>query len=305
MWFKNLRIFRLTGPTDLSVDALEPALASRGFRPCAGEELESLGWDAPLGREGAPLVQAANGCLLVCARREEKVLPPAVVRERLEERAAEIEGRSPGRRARGRLREEIIQELLPQAFSRSRRIFAYLDPERGWAVVDSASARRAEELMSLLRESLGTLPARPLAARSSQSAVMTAWLLGRADSGPFGPDDACELRDPSSEGAVVRCRRQDLGSGEVRGHLEAGKQVRRLSVSWHDRLSCSLEEDLAVKQLRFSDVLVEEAAEAAGEDPAARLDADFALMTLELRAFIPSLLDAFDGEAQEAGNSRT
>jgi len=50
--------------------------------------------------------------------------------------------------------------------------------------------------------------------------------------------------------------------------------------------------------LRFADVLQEEAA-SSGEDAAARFDADFALMSLELAAFLPKLLEVFGGE--EAG----
>ncbi len=299
MWFKNLRLYRLTEPFTTSAEALDAALAGHAFRPCGGLEPVSIGWEAPLGPEASALVHAAGGRLMVCARREEKVLPPAVVRERLEERVAEIqarEGYPPGRRAKAALRDELIQDLLPRAFARSVRIYAYIDPGQGWVVVDSATARRAEELLSLLRESLGSLPVRPITPRESQSAVMTAWLLGQADPGPFQPQDECELRDPSSEGAVARCRRQDLDAEEIRAHLQAGKQVQRLSVSWGDRLSCRLDEDLAVKRLRFSDMLLEEAAES-GDDAAARFDADFALMTLELKRFIPSLLEAFGGEA--------
>ncbi|MGD8308182.1 MAG: recombination-associated protein RdgC [Chromatiales bacterium] len=301
MWFRNLRIYRFTRDFDTPLEELEAALGRGAFRPCTGYEPQSIGWEPPLGGEGAPLVHAANGCLMICARREDKILPAAVVREYLEERLVAIqaqEGRPPaGRRARQALREEIVHELLPKAFGRSTRLHAYLDPVRGWLVVDSPNARRAEEVLSLLREGLGSLPVRPVAVRDDPSAVMTAWLLGSADSGSFSAGDECELREPSGEGAVVRCRRQDLGADEIRGHLDAGKRVRRLAVSWAERLSCRIEEDLAVKQLRFSDVLVEEGAEAGGDDAAARFDADFALMSLELRRFIPALLEAFGGEA--------
>jgi len=302
MWFKNLRLYRLTQPFSMAPEALEEALASHAFRPCGGLEPVSLGWEAPTGVAGGQLVHATGGCLMLCARRQEKVLPAAVVAERLGERVAEIEakeGRPLGRRAKATLRDELVVDLLPRAFARSSRIYTYLDPANGWVVVDSASAARAEDLLSLLRESLGSLPVRPLAVRDSQAAIMTAWLEGEADSGPFEPGDECELRDPSSDGAVVRCRRQDLDSGEVLGHLEAGKQVQRLAVSWGDRLTCRLEEDLAVKRLRFSDVLLEEAAESADDDPATRLDADFALMSLELARFLPNLVEAFGGEADE------
>jgi recombination associated protein RdgC len=302
MWFRNLRIYRLTQPFVVSPEELHAALEPHAFRPCGGLEAFRIGWESPLGSEGAALVHAAGGRLMLCVRREDKVLPAAVIRERLEERVAEIrarEGHPPGRRAKAALRDELVQDLLPRAFARSVRIYAYIDPRNGWILVDSGTARRAEEVLTLLRESLGSLPVRPLEARESQAAVMTGWLLGQADPAPFALGDECELRDPSSEGAVARCRRQELDAEEIRAHLEAGKQVRRLAVSWNDRLTCRLDEDLSVKRLRFSDVLLEEAAEV-GEDAAVRFDADFALMALELEHFIPSLLDAFGGEAPDS-----
>jgi recombination associated protein RdgC len=55
-----------------------------------------------------------------------------------------------------------------------------------------------------------------------------------------------------------------------------------------------------VKRLRFLDLVQETAAEVEAEDEAARMDADFSIMTLELRRFIPALLALFGGEDTEA-----
>jgi recombination associated protein RdgC len=83
----------------------------------------------------------------------------------------------------------------------------------------------------------------------------------------------------------------------MQGHLRAGKQAVRLAVEWNQRLSCVLGDDLIIRRLRFADVLQEEAANS-GEDAAALFDADFALMSLELAAFLPNLLEVFGGEEQ-------
>ena len=63
--------------------------------------------------------------------------------------------------------------------------------------------------------------------------------------------DECELRDPAEAGAVVRCRRQDLESDEVREHLKSGKQVFQLGLEYDERVSFVLGEDLTVRKLRF------------------------------------------------------
>jgi len=303
MWFKNLQLYRLTTPFALSPEQLSEKLAGQAFRPCGSQEPATLGWVPPLGRQGSDLVHAANGCILLCARREERLLPSTVVREAVEERALEIEereGRKVRRKERLDIKDNVMQELMPRAFVRSSLHYAYLDAPSGWLVVNAGSAKRAEELVSLLRESVGTLPARLPATVDAPNAVMTHWLAGESAPAGFELEDECELRDPDSDGGVVRCKRQDLTAEEIQAHLRAGKRAVRLAVSWEDRLSCVVAEELAVKRLRFLDLVQETAAEVEAEDEAARMDADFSIMTLELRRFIPALLALFGGEDAEA-----
>lgn len=296
MWFKNLQLFRLTEGFHYPVEVLENALAGQRARPCGGEELFTLGWYPPLGEPERPLVHAANGCLMVCAQRQERLLPASVVNEVLAERLELIQAeelREVGRRERQRLREEVVSELLPKAFTRSIRTFSYIDTQAGWLVVDTPTRRRAEDLVSLLRLGVGSLPAKAPEAGLSIPEVLTTWLVPDAAPGDFLIGNECELRDPEEQGAVVRCRRQDLTGEEIRTHTEAGKRVVRLAVDWNDRLSCILGEDFAVRRLRFTDLVVEEAGQAGGEDAAALFDADFALMVLELRALIARLGEVF------------
>ncbi|HJU25849.1 MAG TPA: recombination-associated protein RdgC, partial [Rhodanobacteraceae bacterium] len=101
----------------------------------------------------------------------------------------------------------------------------------------------------------------------------------------------CELRDPAG-GAVVRCRRQELESTEVREHLKRGKQAYQLGLVFEDRLSLVLGEDLVVRKLRFLDV-VSDTLEHSESDHAAELDARFALMAGELERLLQNLAEWF------------
>ncbi|HIP52889.1 MAG TPA: recombination-associated protein RdgC [Chromatiales bacterium] len=298
MWFRNLQLYRLTKPFEQSAEALHDALQEGAFRHCGALEYNTMGWYPPLGGEDAPLVHAANGCLMLCARREERILPSAVIKEAVDERVEKIradEGRDPGRRERREMRDDIEQELLPKAFTRSNRLYAYIDPRKHWLVVDASSAKRAEELITLLRETLGTLPVRPLKVEHAPADLFTRWVHGDLDSGLFQLGDECEMRSPLEGGAIVRCRHQELASEEIRTHLDAGKQVVKLALEWNERISFLLDEELAIKRLRFPDLMLEEAAESGAEDEAARFDAEFALMTLELDRFLTSLVETFGG----------
>jgi recombination associated protein RdgC len=295
--FKNARLFRLGSPFELEAEALEARLAARAFHPCGPVETATLGWSAPLGEDTAARVHGVGGCLLLCARKQERLLPSAAVAEALEERVAEIEtgeSREIGRAERRRLKEQIVGEMLPRAFTRSRRTLLYIDTQTGWLVVDTASERQAEDVVSLLRETLGSLPAKPAAPARPASEVLTGWLLDGGAPADFVPADACELRDPREGTGVIRCSGQDLGSDEILNHLRAGKRVVKLALDWDQRLGLVLAEDLSLKRLRLDTALLEEIED--GEDPLARLDAEFAIMALQIRALI-ARLDALFGLA--------
>jgi recombination associated protein RdgC len=301
MWFKNIRAYRLTSPFDLSAEQLGAQLAQRAFQPCAKSQALSLGWMPPLGDESAELAHAAGGRLLLKLKREEKLLPATVVREQLEEKIAGIEadqGRKVYRKERLSLKDEIVQDCLPRAFSRSSAVHAYIDPRANWIFVDAASAARAEELLNLLRECIGSFPVLLPQVNNAPAATMTGWLAHRNLPDDFVLGEECELREPGEEGGVVRCRGVDLLSEEVETHLNAGKQVARLSLAWEERLSLVLAEDLCLRRLRFSDELMKENEEIPEADQAARLDADFALMSDAVTRLQERILALFGGEAE-------
>ena len=282
MWFKNLRAYRLTSPFELSPEQLGEQLQQHAFEPCAKSQALSLGWVSPMGDSASELVHAAAGRFLLKLKREEKLLPSTVVREQLEEKVSAIEadqGRKVYRKERLTLKDEIIQDCLPRAFSRSTALFAYIDTRSNWIFVDAASAGRAEEMLNLLRECIGSFPVVLPQVANAPSATMTGWLAHRNLPDDFALGEECELREFGEEGGVVRCRGVDLLSEEVETHLNAGKQVARLALSWQERVSLVLAEDLCLRRLKFSDELMKENEEIPEADNAARLDADFALMS--------------------------
>ena len=99
MWFKNLQIFKLLTPFEQTPEALHEQLLTREAKGCGSLELSSFGWQPPLGRGAEQLTHAANGCIMVCARREERVLPASVVRELLEAKVVAID-EAAGRKVR-------------------------------------------------------------------------------------------------------------------------------------------------------------------------------------------------------------
>ncbi|WAR45195.1 recombination-associated protein RdgC [Methylomonas rapida] len=299
MWFKNLAIYRFTEPFTLSPEALEQKLQQQPFQPCGGHDEFSFGWTSPLGKASDALVHANNGFMMICAKKEEKVIPASVINEMLQEKISEIEEREarklPGKE-RTRVKDELIFELLPRAFSFSRKTYAYIDSQGGWIVVDAASPKKAEDVLSLLRKCLGSLPVVPIGASLKPASVMTHWLLHHDAPKDVLIEDECELRSPEEEGAIIRCKRHDLALPEIKNHLDNGKQVIKLALSWAERLSFVLDENLAVKRLKFLDLIQEQAADVEAFDDVEQFDADFSIMSAELAQFFPRLLELFNAE---------
>jgi len=294
--FKNVRLYRLENPSAIDAESLENRLAEHRFRPCGPLQTTSLGWHPPLGGQTQALTHTGNNCIVLCARRQERLLPAAVIAEALDERITNIEegeSRDIGRRERRQLREEVLLDMLPRAFTRSRQIRAYLDLVSGWMAVDAASDKVAEDLVGLLRETLGSFPARPPRPRHAPTVLMTRWVATGEMPDDLELGDACELRDPRDERALVRCSGQDLGAEEIATHLHAGKEVVKLALAWREHLEFLLQEDLSLKRLRFAEALLDEALEPDIEDEAVRFDAEFAIMVLQLRELIEQLDEMF------------
>lgn len=303
MWFKNLIVYRFTETFAHTAEDLERALATAPFKPCGSQDLSSLGWVPPMGRHAQQLLHANADFMLVCLKREERMLPASVVREIVDEKVLEIEEsqmRRVRKKERDEIRDEVLFELTPRAFTRSDRRYALIAPAQGLLLIDAGSVKKAEELAEVLRKTLGSLPVAFPTTAQAPAAVFTRWIAGQENPpGDLVPADECELVDPSEDGGIVRCRKQDLEADEIKAHLDAGKQVTKLALDWGDTLSCVVADDLSVKRIRFDDRLKEEASDQGGEDFAAQFDADFTLMSEALARFVPRLLEIFGGEAGE------
>lgn len=318
MWFRNLQIYRLRDCA-ISPDKLEESLASLAFQPCGNMDMQSRGWLAPRG-EGGALVHALKGQMLIALGVEQKLLPSAVINQYAQERAIEIEeqqGYKPGRKQLREIRERVAEELLPRAFSRRRKTYAWIDPVGGWLVIDAASPAKADELVEALLKCSADLTPALVRTQLSPVTAMTGWLAslssnslpeGEREAGSlrevhfaeapagFSIDRDCELLAPGEEKSLVRYVRHPLEAGEIRDHIESGKQVTKLAMTWNDRISFVLSENMQVKRLAFLDLLKEESEQQA-ESADEQFDADFAIMSGELARFLPDLVEALGGEA--------
>ncbi|GMU44677.1 MAG: recombination-associated protein RdgC [Xanthomonadales bacterium] len=294
MWFKNLSLLRL--PPDFALDAtqLEEALAASPLRSPGPLEPETRGFLSPFSREDAGYTHGSGDALLFCLGQEARLLPSSVLRDAVSARIAEHEaktGRKPGKRLRNEFREAALGELLPRAFIRRTRVGAYWDGPTRLLAVDSGSDRGAEAVATALREALGSFPARPLATEASIALLLSEWLVSGQLPAGFELGDECELKDPSDQVSVVRCRHHDLSADEVREHARCGKQVTQLGLVYEGRIGFVLDTKAKLRKLKFLDIIADQLDRQDGADEETVLDAEFALMSLELRRLYTRLDD--------------
>ncbi|KFL36075.1 recombination-associated protein RdgC [Arenimonas donghaensis] len=303
MFFRNLTFFRFPATLAKTLDDLDARLEECKLKPVGPSELMSRGFISPFGRDGATLSHRVGDAIWITLGGEDRLLPAAVVNDHLGRKISEIEdkeGRRLGGRARKRLKEDIVMELLPRAFVRPVRCSATLDLEHGFIAVDTSSRKTAENLVSEVRHALGSFPALPLNAEVSVRAILTGWLAGEPLPPGLALGDECELKDPVDGGAVVRCSRHELEVDEIRQHLEAGKQATRLALVLDDHVGFVLGEDLVIRKLKFLDGAVDQLEGTENDGVQAELDARFALMAGELKRLFAVLEPALKFSRAEA-----
>ncbi|WP_027967290.1 recombination-associated protein RdgC [Halomonas halocynthiae] len=303
MWFKNLFIYRLHGAAQIDAGELSKALESQAMRPLHGNESRRMGWVPPAGRCSSQVLHELQGHRLMTAVRKERILPSSVVNEELADRSGAIEAsenRKLMRREKAAIKEQVYEELLPRAFVRRQSSDVWWDTERQLIAINTGSRTRAEEVLDLLRETLGSLKVTPLSSQTLPMRAMTTWLIDPASRpADMQIGDSVVLKDKGDDG-VLRGRQLDLDSDEMHQHLEVGRQASQLALSIEGQISFVLHDDLALKSLRFDDAVIDKANDADdGDDQVARIETDFFLMAQALRASIEQLIEWLDGEAEQ------
>ncbi|MGH6647334.1 recombination-associated protein RdgC [Aquabacterium sp.] len=294
--FKNLTVYRIGPDWSASVAEMEERLHKARFVPCGLTQQQSSGWVEPRGIKHAPLVEKIAGQLLLKLMIEQRVLPGAVVKRRVDEITAKIEqdtGRKPGKKQTKEIKEQAMLELLPMAFTKQASIHVWIDPEQRLLLVDSSSQGKADEVVGFLVKTLETIAISQLHTQQSAAVGMAEWLVSGEPPASFTVDRDCELKSADEMKSVVRYARHLLDIDEVRQHITSGKVPTKLGMSWEGRVSFLLTDTMQVKKLTFLDVVFE-GQKAASKDEA--FDADAAIATGELSQLLPDLIDALGGE---------
>ncbi len=291
--FKNATIYNLRYPMAYDAEALEKLLSQEAFRACPRHQPSTCGFIAPIGEdENAPLVYASAGFMLFCVQWEERLLPPTVLQQQLQEKIQEAEIKTGSKMARHeklRLKDDLYATLLAQAFTKKSQVFVWVDVKHQRVIVDTSSAKKLQQIFTLLDSAIGdfglTMPD-----FESCPSVITSWLREGILPEGFSLADHCVLQDSLDEKALVRYSQKDLSGQSIQQLMDEGCGVMQLRVDWCDQLLCQIKSDGMITGIKLTDEAKDVASSDQDESPAQRFASDFVVAAGTLSGMLSDLL---------------
>lgn len=308
--FKRLRVWRLTDDvamlTPRKVDILCAALGNKKAREPGELELSTFGFMPPIDPEG-DLAETVGNSIIIRTQLAIKDIPTKVVARELANRVKAIESeqmRKVYKKERDQLKDEIVQKFLPRAFVKRTIVTVLISGP--YIMVDNMSVKRGEEVLSALREVLGSLPVRPLAVKIRPAQCLTELAKGKIDMECWRVGDRMTAQGRDEESDVYIGRDIDMESDEA-GLILENRDVVQLGAVWtgegcSDGVALRLREDLAVMGIRWPDDLDNQLADSMGEDGDSRTyhRALYGILDKLLLSIIQDMVTLYGGEETAA-----
>lgn len=290
---KNLTLYKLDGEFGYTPGKLEEILMQHRLVAPSALQSSSRGW-VPVG-PGGEFVFSTEKQMLFCAGIETKVIPSSALRRAIKAEADNLEkvqGFKPGRKQLRDLKDKVLSELLAKAMTKLDETRVWIDAMNGYLAIDTTSAKKADEITAMLRDHLdGSLKISMPDGEISPASLMAKWLVSGKAGPKMGIGESAEMVSSDGKKATVKFARHDIvGCTEVTTHVEMGKTVSKLALTWNDAAEFTLTDKMQIKGIRYMEP---ESAEEAGEKDAAMLfEADFRLTTYALQGIVNGLSDA-------------
>jgi len=257
---RNAAVFTFSG---IDKTQFAAALDKIPFTPMTGLESSRLGFVPPINGD-ASLIHFAADVGAFALRMDSKILPASVVAAEVAHRAEEIEeqqGYRMGRKARKELTEQVTDELLPKAFTRTTLIRGFVDFANGRLVIDAAAPGKVEEVVIAISRGIDKahdsdtsagVQIRPWRTANDPGSVVTGWL--HSGDVPTGITIDNMALIENEEGGKVRISKLDVNADEFRNLLTNGSSVTELAITIDDVISITLTDKLMIKRITHLDM---------------------------------------------------
>lgn len=292
--FKTITVFKIKGAKSLaalSPENLQAAIPDATIIDPGKTEWYRAGITHPDCFGHSPVFVSADNSRLLVVQVRERILPAKVLRRHVDARIAELEARQGHRmhrKDRAAVKEEVMLELLPTTLIKPTDIPCMIAGD--YLIVGTSSARLVLECSRVLCSATQTaLNLAPLdLGRNPAPWLFDLLDTGSTGSGRFTCGASVVLKGSGHQAA--RFKEMDLSDDSVKYALQEGMRPVEIAVQYEDIMHFAITDRLVIKRIRFSDVLLKQVKDDAGDEGAtAELAGTVALTAGELRGMLAAL----------------
>lgn len=257
MWLKQFQIFHYTFDFE---SEFQPHLEEQALTPCPAHARMTFGWKQFPNQE---LFQSIHGYHLCLFGKEERILPPMVIQNLLEQKILELSqqrGYPVKRHEKQQLKQDIEFNLLPKAFCVQKKQIILFDQKQKRLFIESTSPQQIDMILSLIHKTLGqNLQITPLATEIELMGLWLKWL----DQPKTLPHflsfaDRMQWVDGENQRKQVKLQGYDWEQDSTQEWLGKGLIPQELSFTWRDTLQFTLSPSLVFKRITALPSLQEE-----------------------------------------------
>lgn len=267
-WFTSISAFKIKEEINLSEKEILEKLKENKIIECDKFSLETIGWDLVLPEqdEESYLVKI-SGAFFVNLKKETKLIPSSVVKAETEKEINarfKKTGEKLSKAEKRDIKEGILAKMKSQAFVKPSNTFGYIDIKNNKIIVGTSSPKVAEEFLSLLRKSFGTLSVEILNPEYNLSEKLTSVLLNIDKFPKFKLSSDCKLKD-LGDNSTITAKDEDLSSNEIKEHILSGKQVDTLSLIWENRILFKVNSKFKIQSIKPLEIIKEQMTDDLGD----------------------------------------
>lgn len=303
MWFKNARIYKVDLDDSLksifnNPTLLEESIQKARFKPLSAQEMDTAGFSPVFGRHTEAFSFSFNHNHFFKITEEVKLLPSSVVNQafldEVDNKEAELQ-RPLTKPEKQSLKSALTQKMQAQAFTSKKDLFLMVNSQYGFALVAASAAKKGEMACALLRQALGSFPAKSYQPRCVVEERLTSFVTQTSElpeNFKLGYDTV--LKSNADDGGTVRISKEKLTTQEVTNHIVAGKVITDLQLNYADAVNFVLSQDLGLKRIALEDQYLERNLPQKTDDAVADMQGFLIVQAEILTSLVGAITKAFD-----------
>lgn len=253
--FKNVIAYKIQSDFNLPTN-FKDLIEQFKFKHCDSTQMTSMGWGEIFNVNGeSQYVVEESYFLFIQAKKEEKIIPSSVVKEILKEKIEEMENRlnkKLSKTEKNALKDDIMNELMQKSFHKSSSTSIIINKERNEIYVDASSNNKSEDVLALLRKTLGSLPMSPISMKdfTLNDLFLKDDLLKRKG---LNLSNSFEVKD--EQGGTIKLNKIEKSDVDLEERIEGNDfTVTKLGLSFdNDEVYFSINENFNLSKLSIGD----------------------------------------------------